>query len=144
MTKPLRIQFVIADGARARWVRRSDHANDFVTTKDLLAEARQNGEPQGVVLESSSRQRFTVPESDQAVREHKARFPRQVAEAINTAAAQDEFDRLVVVAPDRTLSEIKQHLSQPASTRLTKTLAKDLTKTPDHELMTWLRPLELG
>ena len=144
MTKPLRTQFVIADGSRARWVRRSDHANDFVTTRDVEAEERPDGEPQGVVFEGSTRQRFSIPESNQAVLEHRARFARQLAEEINAAAAQDQFDRLVVVAPGRTLSEITRRLSQPATTRLARTLTKDLTKTPDHELMTWLRPLEHG
>lgn len=144
MIKALKTQFVIADGARARWVRRSDHANDFVTTEDLKAEERAHGEPQGVVFESAARQRFTVPESDHAVKEHRARFAREVADGINAAAVNGGFDRLVVVAPDRTLSEITQHLSTAAKAKLAGTLAKDLTKTPDHDLATWLRPLEHG
>ncbi len=88
MTKPLRTQFVIADGSRARWVVRSDHADDFVTVKELEAEGRPKGYPQGVAFESSAGQRFSVEEKDSAVREHRIRFAERVAETINTEAAQ--------------------------------------------------------
>lgn len=144
MTKALRTQFVIADGARARWVTRSNRANDFVTGQDLKADERLHGEASGVVADGATRQHFTVPESDHAAKEHHARFAREVAQDINAAAQNGAFDRLVVVAPDRTLTEITQHLSRQATAKLAGTLAKDLTKTPDHQLTTWLRPLEHG
>jgi protein required for attachment to host cells len=141
MIKALRTQFVIADGDRARWVTRSDHADDFVTTQDLGAGERLHGET-GAALDG--RQHFTKPPPEHAAKEHHARFAREVAAEINAAAVNGGFDRLVVVAPDRTLAEITQHLSHSASAKLAKTLAKDLTKTPDHELTAWLRPLERG
>jgi protein required for attachment to host cells len=142
MTKPLRTQFVIADGGRARWVSRSAEADVFVTSKQLAAEPRPEGGPQGVVFESSAGQRFSVEERDSAVRAHRMHFAQTVADEINTEAARQAFDRLAVVAPARVLSAIRQRLSGLASARLARTLAKDLTKTPDHELGTWLRSLE--
>ncbi|QUD87756.1 host attachment protein [Phenylobacterium montanum] len=141
MIKALRTQFVIADGARARWVTRSDHADDFVTTMDRKAEPLLHGET-GATLEGA--EHYTMPPPEHATREHHARFARELAEEINVAARNGGFDRLVVVAPDRTLAEITQHLKGAATEKLAGTLAKDLTKTPDHELMAWLRPLEHG
>src|ERR1700679_3293982 len=103
----LKLQFVVADGARARWVRRSAIADDFVTSKETKAERQSRGEPQGVVFEGTSGRRFTVEERRGAVREHREAFAR-------------------------------------ASAKLVKTLAKDLSKIPDHALGAWLRPLELA
>ena len=144
MTAHLRIQFIVADGARARWVRRSENADDFVTSKETKAEGRASGHPQGVVFEGTSGRRFTVEESQGAVRQHREAFARDVADAINAEAAQGAFERLAIIAPARTLSAITDHLTKVASALLVKTLAKDLSKTPDHEIGAWLRPLELG
>jgi len=142
MLKPLRTRFVIADGGRARWVTRSPDADDFVTTRELSAEPRTRGEPQGVAFESATHGRFNIEERDSAVRAHRARFAQSVADAINVEAEARAFERLAVIAPARVLSAIRQRLSSTANARLAKTLAKDLTKTPDHELGSWLRPLE--
>jgi protein required for attachment to host cells len=142
--KPLRTRFVIADGSRARWVSRSERADDFVTMKELKAASIAAGEPEGVVFEGGSGQRFNVEEKSDAVRMRHLRFAQEVADAINAEAAEREFDRLAVVAPARVLGAIRQRLSATANARLAKTLAKDLTKTPDHELGAWLRNLERG
>lgn len=144
MTKPLRTRFVIADGSRARWVKRSDVADDFTTTKELAAEPRVEGQHQGVVFEGVAGRRFGVQQRQSAVQAHRLQFAHQVADAINAEAEADAFERLAVVAPARVLSAIRGRLSAAANARLARTLAKDLTKTPDHELGTWLRTLELG
>jgi protein required for attachment to host cells len=143
MIKPLNTQFVIADGSRARWVVRSETADDFVTIRELAASAHAVGHPQGVVFEGSSGQRFSVEEGGDAVKKHRAAFAGEIAEAINADVLKNGIDRLAVVAPARTLSAIRDGLSAAASAKLAKTLAKDLTKTPDHELGAWLRRLEM-
>ena len=144
MTNHPRIQFVVADGARARWVRRSETADDFVTINESKAEPKDGGEPQGVVFTGTSGRRANVAERQGAVREHREAFAREVADEINTRAAEGAFERLAIVAPARTLNAITEHLTTAASALLVKTLAKDLSKTPDHEIGTWLRPMELG
>ena len=145
MSKHLKTQFVVADGSRARWVKRSDHADDFVTVEEAHAEANvYDLHPQGVVFEGSAGQRFSVAERDEAVRHRQAQFPEKVSRIINEQAERGQFERLVLVAPARTLNVIKAALSAPARAKLGETLAKDLTKTSDHELGAWLRPLEFG
>ena len=141
MLKPLRTRFVIADGARARWVRRSEDADDFTTTREITAAERPAGAPGGVVFESGG-QRFNIEPRQSAAEASRLRFAHQVAEAINAEA--EDFDRLAVVAPARVLNAIRDGLSAAAGAKLARTLAKDLTKTPDHELGAWLRPLERG
>jgi protein required for attachment to host cells len=137
------VQFVIADGSRARWVRRSERADDFVTVRELKAEPPTPGEPDGVVFGSSG-QRFNVSEKDAAMQRLRTRFAEDVAEALNAEAGRDPSEKIVVVAPERMLEAIQERLSGPARSRVIHTLAKDLTKTPDHELGRWLEPLERG
>ena len=143
VTSHLKIQFVIADGARARWIRRSEDADDFVTSKETKAKSGSVAHPEGVVFEGTMGRRSIVEKSQGAAGEHREAFAREVADIINSEAAQGAFERLAIVAPARTLSAIKHHLTKVASALLVKTLAKDLSKTPDHEIGAWLRPLEL-
>jgi len=142
MSHPPRIQFVVADGQRARWVSR--RGDDFATATEQAAEPAAPRHPQGVVFEARSGQRFSVEERNAAVRQRKERFAEDLAARINDAAAREAYERLVLVAPARMLSAIEQRLSPAARSRLVGRLAKDLTKTPDHELKAWLQSLELG
>jgi protein required for attachment to host cells len=144
MTKALRTEFVIVDGARARWVTRSELADDFVTRRELKAPAAPAGHPQGVVFEGASGRRFTVERRNAGVQADRTRFAREVADAINAETGAGRLGRLALVARPRTLNAISKCLSGEAKARLAITLAKDLTKTPDHELGRWLRPLEQG
>jgi protein required for attachment to host cells len=142
MPKPLKTLFVIADGARARWVRRSETANDFVTLKELAAGPRTQGHPQGASFDSHTGRPTNIEPRKDIARAQKAQFAAEIADVINADTATDGLDRLVVVAPARVQADIRQRLSGPASAKLAATLAKDLTKTPDHELMGWLSSLE--
>jgi len=145
MTKPLRTQFVIADGGRARWVTRSERADDFVTVRELKADKVEfAGRAPGAVFESSTSRSSGLGEPGKLAKEQGAVFAAEVAEALNADAERDAYDRLALVAPARILSAISKGLSGPAKARLANSLAKDLTKVPDHELGQWLRPLELG
>lgn len=129
--------------ARARWVRRSGNADDFVTPKEAKADPRTMGHPEGVVIEGTTGRRFTVEESQGAARQFREALAREVADPINAEAVQGALERLAIVALARTLSAITHHLTKIASGLLAKTLAKNLRKTPDHEIGAWLRPLEL-
>jgi len=144
MTAHLKIQFVVADGARARWVTRSEAADDFKTTSELHAKPHSAGHPQGAVFDSSTGRPSAVEPRADAVRHHDEAFAREIADALNTQAAAGAFERLALVAPSHTLNAITEHLNTGAKAKLVKTLAKDLSKTPDHELGAWLRTLELG
>lgn len=144
MTKPLRTEFVIADGMRARWVERSRTANDFVTVHELTAQPQPAGHPQGVVFEGGSGQRFTTgPHGHDTQHKEADRFAHEVAQVINARVAKDGSERIALVAPPRMLNEIRSHLSTSAGACVAQTLAKDLTHMRDHELGAWLRSLEL-
>ena len=144
MTHHLATQFILADGSRARWVKRSEGGEDFVTVREVAADApaeRRHG-PGGTVQSPTGRA-FDVGHSDDAAK-HRGVFAAQLAEQINHDVQNNRAARMVIVAPARMLGEIKSHLTDIGRATLAGTLARDLTKIPDHELKTWLEPLEMA
>lgn len=139
----LHTDFLIADNAHARWVRRSPGGEDFVTVREMDAPPAPPAHPQGVAFESGGG-RFNIEEKRGAVAKHRYRFAETLAEEINAKAAHGDIERLCLVAPTRLLAEIRRQLTPVAETRLVHALAKDLTKTPDHKLRNWLQSLELN
>jgi protein required for attachment to host cells len=142
MPHHLATDFLITDNGRARWVRRSDTSGDFVTVEEMTAEPAPPSRPQGVVFESGGG-RFNVEEGRQAVAHHRDRFAETLGEQINGKVARREIERFSLVGPPRTLAAIRRKLTPEAQENLVGTLFKDLTKTPDHELGSWLNSLSL-
>lgn len=138
-----RTDFLLADNAHARWVRRGDTQGDFVTVQEMHVERARPSHALGVVFGSGGA-RFSVEEKRQSVARRRYRFAETVAGAINAREAAGDLHRLCVVAPVRTLAAIRRQLTPAAESRLAHVLAKDLIKTPDHRLGDWLTALELN
>jgi protein required for attachment to host cells len=62
-----------------------------------------------------------------------------LGEQLNAAAANDEFDELLLVATPRVMHELREALDDDAGKRLIGLLEKDLVRTPDHELWPHIR-----
>jgi len=62
------------------------------------------------------------------------RFARAMADRINIAAESGELKEIVIVAPPKTLGEIRKELSQKAQGKVAGELHKDLTKHPVPEI----------
>ncbi len=62
------------------------------------------------------------------------RFARAMAERINAAAESGEMKEIVIVAPPKTLGEIRKDLSVKAQGKVAGELHKDLTKHPLPEI----------
>ena len=58
------------------------------------------------------------------------RFAAQTAEMLRNRALSNDFETLIIVAPPRTLGELRKHYHQEVSARLAGELAKDLTGHP--------------
>lgn len=61
-------------------------------------------------------------------RQEAEKFVAQVAHAISSAAARNEFDRLILVAPPRALGELRAMLSPQVHKRIHGELDRDLTR----------------
>lgn len=57
----------------------------------------------------------------------KDRFARDMAEVLHKAAAGGAFERLVLVAPPKTLGALRKELNADTRARVTEEVSKDLT-----------------
>lgn len=55
------------------------------------------------------------------------RFAAETAALLKDRALRNEFETLIIVAPPRTLGELRKHYHKEVSERLTGEIAKDLT-----------------
>ena len=58
----------------------------------------------------------------------------------STSSTGAAFEKLVLVAPPRVLTELKEKLSKAMAELAADSLQKDLTKVPDHDLAPHLVP----
>ena len=58
------------------------------------------------------------------------RFAAQAADLLKRRALANDFDSLIVVAPPRTLGELRKHYHKEVSNRLAGEIDKDLTGHP--------------
>ncbi len=148
MPKHRKLLIVIADGEHVRFVRpAADNALHSDTTFDsvsahMRSEDIGTGHPGAAFHSDSSAHHSLAPRHDPHTLE-KEKFAHLVAQQLN-GPAQDTFDELVLVAPAHSLNAIRDALASPVHAKVVGALAKDLVKTPDHELWphvkTWVRP----
>ena len=62
------------------------------------------------------------------------RFAAETAELLRKRALQNDFESLIIIAPPRTLGELRKHYHKEVEKRLTGEIAKDLTGHPVGEI----------
>jgi protein required for attachment to host cells len=62
------------------------------------------------------------------------RFAAETAELLRKRALRNEFESLIIVAPPRTLGELRKHYHKEVEKRLAGEIAKDLTHHPVYEI----------
>jgi protein required for attachment to host cells len=133
--------YIVADGGTARLIERLPKGG-FRTLRTLdgraqLAIVREQlrDEHAGRSIESANSARHAVGREDD-YRRAKAAFAKRTAEAVKRMLAEGEWSGVVLAAPARLVQVFRDELE--GEINLVRTLAKDLTKTPDHELGRWL------
>jgi protein required for attachment to host cells len=64
----------------------------------------------------------------------KERFAKEMAAMVNTAALENKFDGVVLVAPPRVLGDLRKALNTQAAAKVTGEIGKDLTQISVHDL----------
>jgi protein required for attachment to host cells len=135
-----RTWYVVADGGRARVLQKREGRDGFdiqlelvsteihSSTRDLGAERPGRGH------ESANAAHHAVEPREDLHRAEKLQFVDEVAEALNQANARGAFDRLILVAPARALSELRDALDAETGRKVVGELQKDLTKAPVADL----------
>ena len=62
------------------------------------------------------------------------RFAAETAELLRKRALQNDFESLIIIAPPRTLGELRKHYHKEVEKRLAGEIAKDLTGHPVEEI----------
>lgn len=138
--KPTRSWIVVADGSQARIFENQGPGKGITAlpaqemhktprpTRDI------NADRPGRSHDRFGPGRHAMENPSDAHREEKRRFADLLAEHINEAALNSRFDRLVLVAPPKTLGDLRQALGKEAAAKLDGELPKDLTKVSEHDL----------
>lgn len=100
---------------------------------DNPATRDQGSDRPGRAFASVGGARSAVADTDWHVVE-EARFARAIAERINAGAEAGEFSEIIIVAPPRTLGEIRKELSKKAHESVAGEVGKDLTRHPLAEI----------
>ena len=132
---------LIADGARARLVEKQGPGGTLVPVGSAAfaashAPSRDFGtdKPGRTHDRSGTRQTAMEPRQDWHTFE-KEKFATDMAHLLDREAERDAFDRLVLVAPPKTLGVLRDQLGADARGRVVAELGKDLTHLTDHELV---------
>jgi len=144
--KHAKIWYVIADGGRARFVERDENGAFRTVVSFVASELHERSHDLGLdrparAKESASPARHAIEPRRDLHQAAKEDFIKLVAEQLDEEHGRDQFDRLVLIAPPRVLTELKEKLSTSMAKIVVSDLQKDLTKVPDHDLTEHLAPV---
>ena len=148
--RPIKTWIVVADGARARFFRPDDESAklvpaglpDMVEPQSRLRPRDLKSDKPGRSYSSSRsgvRHALEPPHDYHKLEKH--RFMATLATTLDTACGRREFDDLILVAPRRSLGELRGLLSKRVQARVREEVAKDLTSEPAGRLHRQLGPL---
>ena len=135
-----RTWYVVADGGRARILRKREAQDAFDTHREFVSadihrHTHELGtERPGRTHERAGSARHALQPRGDLHRADKRNFVHEVATALNEASTRDEFDRLILVAPAHALGELSRALDAPTQRKIAAQLQKDLTNVPNADL----------
>lgn len=148
--RPAKTWIVVADGARARFFTPDGEPAKLLPTgpADLVAPASRQrtrdlkSDRPGRSFSASrsgARHAFEPPHDYHKLEKH--RFMATLAAALDDARGRRAFDDLILVAPHRSLGELRSLLSKRVLRSVRREVAKDLTNEPPSRLRRRLGPL---
>ena len=148
--RPTATWILVADGARGRFFRPNEELKKLVSVGPADMVAPQSRErPRDLKSDKPGRgyssarggvrHAFEPPHDYHKLEKH--RFMTVLAEALDDACERREFDDLIVVAPRRSLGELRGLLSKRVQQRIRREVAKDLTNEPASRLWRRLAPV---
>ena len=146
MSKPI-TWVLVADGSRARlFVRQpSDASLSPALDQELIGTnlpSREIGSDRpGRTFDSGGQGRHAKEPPTDPARHAQAEFAREIALLLDDKRKAHAFDRIVVVAAPRFLGELRSMMPQQLRDLVAAEIAKDLTKSPPHELQQRLTEL---
>ena len=127
---------LVADGAKMLFFRNEGDA-DNLDLKVVAAEQQADAADRDIKTDQADRMPASpgqgggssANESD-FHQQAEDRFAAEAADRINRAALADEFENLIIVAPPKTLGELRKHFHKQTEGRIAAEIGKDLTGHP--------------
>lgn len=127
---------MVVDGAKMLLFRnKGDVAYPKLEVEDALqqedeATRDQGSSPPGRTASPGGGSRRASFEQTDFHRQDEERFAMDAAAALNKRALTNDFEKLIIVAPPRTLGEMRKHYHKALQSRLAGEIAKDLASHP--------------
>jgi protein required for attachment to host cells len=146
MVKQPTTWIVVVDGAQARFLETRDARHFAVVDQMASAEARLKShelgsDHPGRSQESAAAARHAVAPRHDPHELAGERFIQEVADEIARADRAHRFERLVLVAPNRRLGQLRENLAAEIRSKVHREIGKDLIKLSDAELSARLTEL---
>jgi protein required for attachment to host cells len=139
--KPVRTWILIADAGRARVLQnlgpgKGTTAVDGLASESALPSSTNEivADRQGRSFESAGSTRHPLEPRTDPREQMKRNYLEMLADQIDGKLQAGAFDRLVVVAPPQALGVLRGAFTDRVKQAVSGEVAKDLTKTPDHDL----------
>lgn len=139
MHLPHNAAILVADGRKMLFLRNEgddaypnlvvEHAREQANPKD----SDQKSDAPGLSFSSMGSGRSTMDEVD-FHQQQEDRFAIDAADLLNRRALANDFESLIVIAPPRTLGELRKHYHGSVSARLAGEIQKDLTGHPTSDI----------
>jgi protein required for attachment to host cells len=127
---------LVADGRKSLFFRNSGDAA-FPNLSVVEKDGRKDAAHHEIASDLAGRASGTLGSSMEEVDFHQQdedRFAAETAEMLKERVLRHEFETLVVVAPPRTLGELRKHYHVEVERRIVAELPKDLVNTPVAEI----------
>lgn len=135
---------LIADGEKALFLENAVDAQDpdlnvvRLEAQDNPSDREQSANRPGRMPDPGPGQRSALDDTDWHLLA-KERFARDLADILYAKAHAGAFERIVLVAPPKTLGELRDALHKEVRDRVVGELAKDFTNHPLDEVETLLK-----
>jgi len=144
MHLPHNAAVLVADGRKILFLRNEgddaypnlvvEHAEEQANPKD----SDQKSDAPGLSFSSVGSGRSTMDEVDFHQQEED-RFAADAAALLKQRALANDFESLIVIAPPRTLGELRKHYHDSVSARISGEINKDLTGHPTADIESAIR-----
>jgi len=131
---------VVADGRKMLFFRNEGDAEfpklqvERKEVQDNPADRDQKTDAPGHTFDSSGGAGRSAYEEVDFHQLEEDRFAAETADMLKKRALKNEFESLIIVAPPRTLGELRKHYHKEVEKRLAAEVAKDLTGHPVAEI----------
>lgn len=134
---------MVADGRKLLFFRNEGQANApqlevvTATEKENPRDREQKSDAPGRSFSSVGHGRSAYSEVDFHALE-ESRFAAEAADLLRKRALTGDFERLIVIAPPKTLGELRKHYHKEVANRVAAEIPKDLTGHPIPEIERFL------